>query len=376
MGTTRRQQIVRRKTLTLATWFLEGPLNSGQHARCVPIHTPVFKIGRSEKLALTLASPTVSSIHAEISQRDGRIVVRDLGSTNGTYVNGRRIAAPVTLTAGDLVHFAEVAYRVRRHTTESYAGTVQKDVCDRALALVQFDKLMTNGAVIPHFQPIVEVTSGRHHAYEAFARSHLFGLEMPAAMFSAAAELKQEVELSRMLRRKAVEASGPLPGRPRLFLNTHPAEMAAPGLLDSLRELRQQFPAQPIVLEIHEASITDSATVQKLLEKLRELEIGLAYDDFGAGQSRILELADAPPDYVKFDLSLIHEIHLASPPRRQVLGTLVQMVKGLGIEPLAEGIESAEEAEVCQDLGFEMAQGFFLGEPAPADHYAEVALAT
>jgi EAL domain-containing protein (putative c-di-GMP-specific phosphodiesterase class I) len=98
---------------------------------------------------------------------------------------------------------------------------------------------------------------------------------------------------------------------------------------------------------------------------LQHLKIRLAYDDFGAGQARLLELADVPPDVIKFDLQMIHGLPDATAEKRQMVASLVQMVRSLGVVPLAEGVETLEEATVCQELGFELAQGYFFGYPAP-----------
>ncbi len=84
-------------------------------------------------------------------------MLRDLGSTNGTYVNGQRITAPVALHEDDLVQFANMAFRVRQQAAARQSHTVQENACDRALALVQFDKLMAEHAVTPFFQPIVSM---------------------------------------------------------------------------------------------------------------------------------------------------------------------------------------------------------------------------
>ena len=70
-------------------------------------------------------------------------------------MNGRRITGAVVLQADDLVQFANVAFRIQKQTATDNSHTVQVDSCDRALALVQFDKLMTDHAVTPLFQPIV-----------------------------------------------------------------------------------------------------------------------------------------------------------------------------------------------------------------------------
>ncbi len=100
-----------------------------------------------------------------------------------------------------------------------------------------------------------------------------------------------------------------------------------------------------------------------LRDQLNDLDIKLAYDDFGQGEARIVYLAEVPPDFLKFDISLITNIDKASDKRQQMLGALVQMVKDLGITTLAEGIETPAEATVCETLGIELGQGYFFGRP-------------
>jgi EAL domain-containing protein (putative c-di-GMP-specific phosphodiesterase class I) len=291
--------------------------------------------------------------------------LRDLGSTNGTYVNGSRISGSVVLQADDLVQFANVAFRVRRQAAPNSGQTVQDNACDRALALVQFDKLMAQRAVTPFFQPIVLMSTQEIVSYEVLARSRLFGLETPKEMFGIAAELNLEVELSRMLRWEGVEASRAFAESPHLFVNTHPRELVAPGLIDSLRALRENYPRQRLTLEIHESAVTDGAQMVEIRSALTALNIGLAYDDFGAGQSRLNELVECPPDYLKFDMSLVRDIDSASPQRQQVVATLVQMVHELGISAVAEGVETDAESDTCRQMGFDLGQGFFYGRPAP-----------
>jgi malonate-semialdehyde dehydrogenase (acetylating)/methylmalonate-semialdehyde dehydrogenase len=101
-------------------------------------------------------------------------------------------------------------------------------------------------------------------------------------------------------------------------------------------------------------------------ERLQELQIGLAYDDFGAGQSRLMELVEVPPDYLKLDMSLVRDID-QSPKRQDLVRALVSFMCDLGIEVIAEGIERVEEADTCRELGCSLGQGFFLG-PTLLDH--------
>jgi EAL domain-containing protein (putative c-di-GMP-specific phosphodiesterase class I) len=103
---------------------------------------------------------------------------------------------------------------------------------------------------------------------------------------------------------------------------------------------------------------------------LKEYRIGLAFDDFGAGQGRIAELAEARPEYVKFDRQLITRLDLADSTRQRFVKRLVDAVLDIGVIPLAEGIETQGEENICIDLGFPLGQGYCLGLPGPVDVYS------
>jgi EAL domain-containing protein (putative c-di-GMP-specific phosphodiesterase class I) len=293
------------------------------------------------------------------------LLLRDLSSTNGTYVNGTRIHQPCTVYHGDLLQFGQSVFRVVQQSTESGPQTIQDDSCDRALALIQFDQLMTQRAVSPHFQPIVALGDRNVIGYEVLARSRFFGLTDPRSMFAAAKVLNMEGELSRILREEGVRSGQILPEKHALFVNTHPAESEDLELLIfSLGELRELEPRRPLVLEIHEAAVTCGNEMKRLRAALDELKIGLAYDDFGAGQTRLVELVEVPPDYLKFDMKLVQNISSAPPERQRMLASLVKMVLDLGIKPLAEGIEAESDHDTCREIGFACAQGFYYGHPS------------
>lgn len=262
-----------------------------------------------------------------------------------------------------------MAFRVRCDDHATASNTVAEDVCDQALALVQFDRLMEKRLVTPFFQPIVSIDGASILGYEVLARSRMFGLESSAAMFGAAAKLNMEVELSQMLRWEGIREGLGLPGPTRIYVNTHPLELGRAGLLESMVQVRELARGLPITLEIHESAITNSAEMFELKSRLKDLNIQIAYDDFGAGQNRLAELCNAAPDVLKFDMGLIRDIDKASPERVKVLGSLVQIVLDLGVQPLAEGIENEREAEVCKALGFTLAQGYHFGRPAPPSKF-------
>jgi EAL domain-containing protein (putative c-di-GMP-specific phosphodiesterase class I) len=326
-------------------------------------------VGRRSDLSLTLSRQTVSGLHAEIVSRDDTLYLRDLDSTNGTYLNGERIVGERPLKGGELIQFADLPFRFARESASAESQTMCADLCDDALAAVQFDTLLTERAVVPYYQPIVELSTGDTIAFEALARSRLVGLETPAAMFRAASQFELEVELSRLMSSRGIEESAKFAQRPHLFVNTHPAELEREDFVDTLAEWSAQAPLQMLTLEIHEAAVTDLAKMSEIRRAAEDLDMRIAFDDFGAGQARIAELAEIRPDYLKFDIKMIRNIDTAGKERRSLVGSLVHIVREIGVLPLAEGVETIAEAEACTALGFVLAQGFHFGKPAPVSDY-------
>jgi EAL domain-containing protein (putative c-di-GMP-specific phosphodiesterase class I) len=351
-----------------AVWFLVGHLNpmdqSGESSH-IPICKSRFTVGRRPDATLCLPHRTVSSEHAEILSQGSVLILSDLHSTNGTYVNGERLTGSIELRQDDLIQFADVALRIQRQAAHLSTATLQEDVYDQALALVQFDRLMSERQVTPYYQPIVDLESSEPIGYEVLGRSRLYGIETPGAMFRAAAKFNLEVQLSNMLRWEGTLQSSCFARPPHLFVNTHPRELREDGLIESMRGVRELRPTQSLTLEIHEGAVTDIGRMTELRTALSDLDIRLAYDDFGSGQARLVELVKVRPDYLKFDITLVRGIDKALTEQQQMVASLIRMVRELGIVPLAEGIESEGEATVCDQLGFSLGQGFYFGKPAP-----------
>jgi EAL domain-containing protein (putative c-di-GMP-specific phosphodiesterase class I) len=353
-------QTVPVKLLRVPQWALTAHEGSD----ILPLRGFPCPVGRDPAAQVRVIHPTVSVAHAEFQLGDDGLVIVDLNSTNGTFVNGERVTNQHALVNGDLVQFGGVVFRLQENSRRVLSATSQsEEIGDLALALAQFDKLFSDQSFIPAYQPIVMANSGEPIAYEVLARSCLFGLEMPAQMFRAAEYFHMEAELSQLLARRALSAA---PCGIHLFINTHPNELADIGtLLHSLRGLRELRPHQPLTLEVHESSAADISTMKILRRELQALEMKLAYDDFGAGQARLNELIEAEPAYVKFDRKMITGIDQADSKRKRMVKSLVAMCRQIGIETLAEGVETAGEAKACRKLGFQLIQGFYYGRPSP-----------
>jgi EAL domain-containing protein (putative c-di-GMP-specific phosphodiesterase class I) len=354
-----------------ANWTLIGQITESEPLRHISINSTPFVVGRSSSSNLTLAVSAVSSRHAEFRIQQGELWLYDLGSTNGTYINGERVSGRVKIAANDLIQFANTVFRVGKNLQLTSTNTVQEETGDRALALLQFDRLVNDGNLFPHFQPIVMLADMQTIGFEVLGRSRLFGLQMPSQMFQAASQLNLESELSEVFRLRGIEVGQTLGADKNLFLNTHPKELGGDQLGKSLQKLRDSFPKQAITLEIHEAAVTDLRMMHELKRVLSDLEIKLAFDDFGVGQARLVELAEIRPDFLKFDMRLTQNIHLSSDQHRQVVAVFAKMVNDLGIITLAEGIECVECHQVLLEMGFIAGQGFFYGRPQSLGNFCE-----
>ena len=356
-----------RPFIPMVGWYLEGSGGEDRATLRVPLLGFPFPIGRRRGQAMQLWSDRVSGAHAEIDHTGAALVVRDLGSTNGTFVNLKRITREAEIRPGDVLHFADLAFTL---IFESDQDSLVRTLVTTALDGPALASRLADCALAVAYQPLVSLDgSGRTHGYEALARCELHGRPAsPLRVFELAAD--HEAELSRRLRDIALDQALELPGQPKIFVNTHPRELEGPDLLESLIAARQRHPDLAIVLEIHEEAVTEPKRMAALVQGLHEVGVDLAYDDFGAGQARMLELVDTAPRYVKFDRSLLTQLHLGPARRIQFVETLVRMVRDLGIVPIAEGIETKEEAEICTQIGFAQAQGWHFGRPLAAAVHA------
>ena len=337
--------------------------------------TPLpFRIGRSPEVDLVLESPRVSKLHAEIDANGRGYLIRDLGSRNGTFVNGERLHGERKLDPGDVEHgahrelelvLAEGDEALRDDST--LAGQPHGSDADYYKGTRDLHRILSGRRVRAVFQAITSLLDGTVVGYEALGRHTLSSAEYDAtSLFRIAGERGKATELSGIMRAAALSDVPALPAAgERVFMNVHPAEMLAGGLLDELaRAAAVLGPDRRLVAEIHEAAIVDTSTMRALRAELFARNIELAYDDFGAGRARLMELAEVPPDFLKLDMSLIRNID-ESPNRQELVAALVCVMREAGVRVVAEGIETESEHRACADLGCELGQGFFIRHPVP-----------
>lgn len=164
------------------------------------------------------------------------------------------------------------------------------------------------------FQPIVHLATAEVFGFELLSRVTHPGLSSsPAATLTLADKFQLAPVVSQLFRTIGLENAAKIPGHVNFFLNLHPTELTDFSLFDSLAETASAFRdvGRQLVLEVHEDAIASATMIYELRKLLRNLGILLAFDDFGAGQTRLSELADAAPDFLKLDMHLIRGIDQA-----------------------------------------------------------------
>lgn len=361
-------------------WHLESFGADGAHLDFVITQLPC-RIGRSKENDLVIANLGLSRVHAVLARDiSGQLRLVDENSTNGTYVNRHRIDGYCLLNENDIIHFGSAEFKLRMHLVDQ-SSVLPFDQMNTLLMPenmtlserfmpneAEFDELILGHGLSGAAQPIVDALTRQIVGYELLGRSnHPLLPNSPIELFGLAEVMGRELDLSLAFRDFGISRIVPHFAGHILFINAHPKETFSEIFLASLERLRHASPELSIVVEIHESAVTDTVKLRELANRLAQLDIRFAYDDFGAGQARLLELADVPAHFVKFDIALIRGLHKASPRKRQIVADLVRMVLAAGSVPLAEGVEDEEEAKICIEMGFQLIQGYLTGRPIPAD---------
>jgi EAL domain-containing protein (putative c-di-GMP-specific phosphodiesterase class I) len=367
-----------------ATWYLESLAKDGSRVVHDVGKLP-FRVGRDPTSDLAEATMGLSRRHAELTADiSGRLRLTDMDSTNGTFVNRGRVNGSVLLADNDVIHFAHAEFRIRQRNDESTTIVDRKAPGDEERTVIvpagrglsenfvpherEFRNLLLGQGLSGALQPIVDMRTREVFAYEWLGRGQHPDLpQSPIRLFQMAARLDRESELSQAFRDYGIKTVAARMKGATLFVNTHPKETFDEGFLRALAHLNDKPDAPKLVVEVHETAVMDVARMKDLAARLKDIGVRFAYDDFGAGQARLNELGEVPAHFVKFDMGLIRGIDLASERKQKVVGDLVRLVTELGSVPLAEGVETEGEAEVCRLMGFKLVQGYLTGKPVSVD---------
>ena len=280
--------------------------------------------------------------------------------------------------ADELLHDADVAlYRAKaqgRKRFELFDASLQKHAVDVLALERELRVALAEGQFVAYFQPILRLDSGRVVGHEALIRWRhpSRGLIGPGD-FLKVAEDSGYIEAIDwwMFEHSCESAARHLPADSYLTLNVSPLHFRRPDLCERLLQMLQRTGLAParLVIEVTEGSLLDDPDgVRDVLARLRDAGVGAALDDFGTGYSSLSYLHTFPLRLVKIDRSFVARLGEAGAANSQaVVSSILALARALGIEALAEGIETEAQREILLAMGCVLAQGYLLGRPAPIE---------
>ena len=229
---------------------------------------------------------------------------------------------------------------------------------DRAGLEASFERCLEGLWVAYH--PIVDVAGKRVFGHEALLRSDEPSLPHPGAVLDAAERLGRLDDLGRRIRELAS-----LPflngAQGKLFVNLHVTDLADASLTHTGSPL--SLMADRVVLEITERSSLDEVKDARLrVAQLREMGFSIAVDDMGAGYAGLTSFALLEPEYVKLDVSLIRDVHLSA-TKQKIIRSMTDLCRDMGMQVVAEGVETENERDVLLEIGCDFLQGFLFAKP-------------
>jgi diguanylate cyclase (GGDEF)-like protein len=308
-----------------------------------------------------------------------------LGSGTGVFVRSRvgvALSGPDARTAGDLLRNADVAVHLASTTEDGsyrvFDPGMRAAIVDRMELVSDLSRALDNDAFELHYQPVVQLQAwDRVAGVEALIRWNRSGRGMvsPAEFIPAAEETGLITEIGAWVLREACRrqhdwaAMEPELARLTVSVNLSPVQLAHADVTRMIGDTVGETGADPerMIVELTESALVENTGAN--LDKLHAIKaagVRLALDDFGTGFSSLSYLRRFPFDVVKIDRSFVREVDVDE-GAAALARSVITMCKALNLTSLAEGVETAGQADWLTTAGCDAAQGYFFAPPMPPD---------
>ncbi len=286
------------------------------------------------------------------------------------------------LTAGDLVRLADIAmYTAKRrgkHRVEHFDPAQHGRVARVRMLEEHLPFAIDRGEIVVHYQPQVDLRSGRCHGVEALARWRhpRLGLVAPLEFIPLAERSGAIDELGEHVLRTACDQVARWAGLPdlgdlRLSVNVAAHQLSSDSFAAMVRDALSRSGLAPgrLTVEITESQLLEGAVAAQQLAALAEHGVRIAIDDFGTGYASLAYLRSLPVHQVKIDRSFVESAENGDPAEVDLARAVFLVGQSLGLETIAEGVEHADQADALGSAGVEIAQGFLFARPMPSDAF-------
>jgi diguanylate cyclase (GGDEF)-like protein/PAS domain S-box-containing protein len=280
--------------------------------------------------------------------------------------------------AGTLMVDADLAMYFAKHDGKNlyrvFEPAMRTELLERMQLGQDLRAALREGDVRVHYQPVVDLRTDAVVGVEALARwlHPSRGLLEPAVFVPLAQEIGVAMELDLYVVERACrqvkmwnDAGIPLL---RLAVNLSGNDLTSRDLVPGVAHILAAtgLPPDQLELEVTEsAAVAETPGVQEMLAQLRELGVHLSIDDFGTGYSALGRLRNLPFERLKIDRSLIRELRSAA-GKTSLVDTILELAHVMGLQVVAEGVESSSQLDQLRDWRCDLAQGNLFGEPVEA----------
>jgi diguanylate cyclase (GGDEF)-like protein len=258
-----------------------------------------------------------------------------------------------------------------------YEIGLDEQVAERAALEQSIRDGIGRGEFVPYYQPIVDLATRSVHSVELLCRwNHpQRGLLAPVHFIALAEDSGLIGPMTLSMLHQACTDLQHFPTHWRLSINVAPQQILdaalVPQLLAVLRE--HGVPPQRLDVELTEtALVSDTARARQVMQALKAAGITVTLDDFGTGYSSLGYLAEMSFDKIKIDRSFVRTLH-ERPESAKIVDAVIGLSRSLGVQTVAEGVETERDAQVLRVLGCGLAQGYLFSRPVPAEQVVSAA---
>jgi hypothetical protein len=329
-------------------------------ARRVTIEHSPFRIGRAESANLRVESAEVSREHAEIFERNGIWLVRDMGSTNGTQVNGKSIKETL-LADGDILKVAETELTFIASAASQFQRMVTQPVSPKRSRVapnafppdVTAVRMVTEATLwqaIP--VRLLEACSPRRGVVEAYFAISILSHPQRLLLDQPCAVVERYREIERM---RAVELATECTDTSRLFIAISAEDIETPHrLLSSLKQLQNLLPnGWELGITVSLPNDVDLLRIGEVYHEARDHALAVAFDNFQGNGGQVMHFESLLPDYLVLAPSMTKDLTATRQPLRR-LESLLAACNELAIVPILPSQISAETLALCEEIGFDL----------------------
>ena len=279
-------------------------------------------------------------------------------------------------TVDNVVRNADLALYAAKHSGRGRFRFYSNEMLESAEQRRHLEETMhdalVNGEFQLYYQPLVDAKTHRVVGTEALVRwNHPDqGLVSPGLIIPIAEESTMICRIGEWIVRKACEDAVTWPGTPRVAVNVSPVQFADPQFPKCVAMALTSTGLEPdrLELEITESVfLQDTEATTALVKALKSLGVRLVLDDFGTGYSSLSYLQNAPFDKIKIDQSFIRGATSNTNRNRAIITAIVALAEALGMDTIAEGVESFDQLQMVEELKIGHVQGYLFSRPVPVE---------